>query len=201
MCWSVTNIISTIFFNGIHCLKWTSIHPFIHPFYLYKSISLKSRCRFFPTSFPQNSSLLSPSSMTLSARGSSRPWLLSIMAASLLTAAVSCGLALNCAPATVNVYVYQSNAMCLCYMALWTRRLSKTHRLKECGPRWGVYSLLSIWEKWSISWRRKSWTEKLVRFCVWWSRCNVKLEIKTWEVKIKEIFGKYFQLNPAGDCP
>lgn len=87
---------------------------------------------------------LSSSSATLSAQGSGRPWLPSVMAASPLTAAVSCGLALNCAPATVNVYVYQSNAMCLCYMALWTRRLSKTHRLEECGPGRGVYGPLSI---------------------------------------------------------
>lgn len=64
---------------------------------------------------------------------------LGVILASLLTAAVSCGLALNCAPATVSVYVYQSNAMCLCYMALWTRRHSKTHRFVECGARRRVY--------------------------------------------------------------
>lgn len=78
-----------------------------------------------------HSSPLSSSSVTLSAQGSGQPWLPFVMAASPLTAAVSCGLALNCAPATVNVYVYQSNAMCLCYMALWTRRLSETHGLRR----------------------------------------------------------------------
>lgn len=73
----------------------------------------------------------SSSSVTLSERGSGRPWLLFVMAARPLTAALSCGLVLNCAPAIVNVYVHQSNAMCLCYRALWTRRLSKAHRLEE----------------------------------------------------------------------
>lgn len=115
--------------------------------------SLKSRCKFlFHIFFPAFSFFLV---FLRDPECSGRPCLLSVLAASPLTAAVSCGLALNCAPATVNVYVYQSNAMCLCYMALWTRRLSKTHRLEECGPRRGLYGPLSIWEKWSASWRRK----------------------------------------------
>ena len=139
---------------------------FFYPLSIYLSI-LKKQVHFFTNPFFQCCSRLSSSSVTLRARGSGRPWLLSVMAASLLTAAVSCGLALNCAPATVNVYVYQSNAMCLCYMALWTRRLSKTHRLEECGPRRGGL--------WSVEHRRKmkrqsetkGWTEKLVWCCVW----------------------------------
>lgn len=112
---------------------------------------LRGECMSVCVNICVYSSSVSSSFLTLSVRRRSQPWLPSVTVASPLTAAVSCGLALNCAPATVNVYVYQSNAMCLCYMALWTRRLSKTHRLVECGPRRRVYGPLRIWEKWSVS--------------------------------------------------
>lgn len=82
-----------------------------------------------------------------SARGESRPRLPSVTAASKPTATVSCGLALNCAPATVNVYVYQSNAVCLCYMVLWTRRLSEVSGPAESGQRRGEFMVRWVSEK------------------------------------------------------
>lgn len=133
--------------------------------YLKALYTTKSRCNSLTYPFFQCSPL-SSSSVTLGVRGSGRPWLLSVLAASPLTAAVSCGLALNCALATVNVYVYQSNAMCLCYMALWTRRLSKTNRLEECGPRRGGLWSVEHQRKMKCQSETKGWTEKLVWFCV-----------------------------------
>lgn len=79
---------------------------------------------------------------------------------------VSCGPALNRAPATVNVYVHQSNAMCLCYMALWTRRCSLRHTgwRGSAAPGPEVNGRLSEGEKrWSVSRRCEvRGTEKLV---------------------------------------
>ena len=99
--------------NGCKLRRDSSIHPSI---YLSIYLSILPSFLSHPPLWPW---------MLGAAAGLGFP---SVMTARPLTAAVSCGLALNCVPATVNVYVYQSNAMCLCYMALWTRRLSKTHR-------------------------------------------------------------------------
>lgn len=115
----------------------------------------------------------SSSSSTLRAWWRSRPWRPSVMAASPLTAAVSCGAVLKRASATVNVYVHRSNAMCLCYMALWTQRPSESPRLVwDEGFMVGRTS-----EKNEVS-EMKGWKARLVLFwcfCVWPSGHGVEL--------------------------
>lgn len=168
------------YFSFIFFLIYQSINLLLH---------LKKGCAFSSAYLSHHSPPFLSSSVPLIVQGSSRPWLASVVATRPLTASVSCGLALNCAPATVNVYVYQSNAMCLCYMALWTRRLSKAEK-KEFCPGHGVYGPLSIREKWSISWRikieQKIWLDFVFKFTMWTKFKAGQKEAKTGENK-----GKY----------
>lgn len=161
--------------NGCKLRRDSSIHPSIYP-------------PIYPSSHPFLSHPPPWPWMLGAAAGLGFP---SVMTASPLTAAVSCGLALNCAPATVNVYVYQSNAMCLCYMALWTRRLSKTHRAGGVlrSKRRG-FMVCKASEKNEAS----AGDERLKRF---WVRQTLKMKMME---KMLESLWKYFQMSPQSLC-
>ncbi len=60
-----------------------------------------------------------------------RPWFFSLTAAVQLP--MNWSRVLNCVRAAVNVYVYQSTAVCLCYMVLWTTATLKHARRIQRG--------------------------------------------------------------------